>query len=166
MNTLAQTPRGSVRLPTIAILLTLLIAADVAFAALTVTETIIPSFGLIFGGPSGRQFILNTDGTITGTDAADYVSGAVAGEVEVKKTGGKVFPAHIVAENISTVGGLSVAAILCKFHNDPQTTCSGSGISVSLQGKRRLLLGVDMSTTQVHAGGTSGVSFDITVTLL
>jgi hypothetical protein len=133
---------------------------------LTLTETISPGFGMIYGGPSGRQFILNTDGTITGTDAADYVSGAVAGEVEIKKTGGKVFPAHIVAENISTVGGLSVAAILCKFHSDPQTTCSGSGISVSLQGKRRLLLGVDMSTTQVHSGGTSSVSFDITVILL
>ena len=166
MNTLAQTPRGSVRLPTIAIFLTLLTSADAAFAALTVTEVISPSFGLIFGGPSGRQFILNTDGTITGTDAADYVSGAVAGEVEVKKTGGKVFTAHIVAENISTVGGLSVAAVLCKFHNDPQTTCSGSGISVSLQGKRRLLLGINMSTTQFHSGGTSSVSFDITVTLL
>ncbi len=148
------------------ILLTLLIAADAAFAALTVTETITPSFGLILGGPSGRQFILNTDGTITGANAADYISGAVAGEVEVKKTGGKVFPAYIVAENISTVGGLSVAAVLCKFHNDPQTTCSGSGISVSLQGKRRLLLGVNMSTTQIHSGGTSSVSFDITVTLL
>lgn len=121
---------------------------------------------MIYGGPSGRQFILNTDGTITGTDAADYITGAVAGEVEIKKTGGKVFPVHIVAENISTVGGLNVAAILCKFHNDPQTTCSGPGISVSLQGKRRLLLGVDMSTTQVHSGGTSSVSFDITVNLL
>jgi hypothetical protein len=59
-----------------------------------------------------------------------------------------------------------VAAVLCKFHNDPQTTCSGAGISVSLQGKRRLLLGVEMSTTQIHSGGTSSVSFDITVTLL
>jgi len=133
---------------------------------LTLTETISPGFGMIYGGPSGRQFILNTDGTITGADAADYITGAVAGEMEVKKTGGKVFPASIVAENISTVGGLSVAAILCKFHNDPQTICSGSGISVSLQGKRRLLLGVDLSTTQVHSGGTSSVSFDITVTIL
>lgn len=166
MNTIAQTHRGSVRLLTISILFTLLIAANVGFAAFTVTEIITPSFGMFFGGNAGRQFILNTDGTITGTDAADYITGAVAGELELKKTGGKLFPVNIVAENISTFGGLSVASVLCQYQSDPQTICSGPGINISLQGKRKLRLGLDISTTQVHAGGTASISFDITVTFL
>jgi len=37
---------------------------------------------------------------------------------------------------------------------------------VNLQGKRRLALGIDVTTTQFHGGGdTAGVSMDITVTL-
>jgi hypothetical protein len=166
VNTIAQTHRGSVRLLTISIFFSLLIAADIGFAAFTMTEVVSPSFGMFFSGASGRQFILNTDGTITGTDAADYITGAVAGNLELKQTGGKLFPVNIVAENISTLGGLSVASILCKFQNNLQTTCSGPGINVSLQGKRKLLLGLDISTTQIHMGGTASISFDITVTFL
>jgi hypothetical protein len=142
------------------------IAADTAFAAFTMTETISPSFGTFFGGNSGRQFILNTDGTITGANANDYMMGAVAGEIEMKKTGGP-FSANIVAENISTTGGLSVAAVLCNYQSQGQTTCSGSGINVNLKGKRRVALGLDVSTTQFHnAGDTASVTFDITVTFL
>ena len=166
MNTNVQTHRGAVRLLTILIFFALLIAANIGFAAFTVTEIISPSFGMFFGGASGRQFILNTDGTITGTDAADYITGAIGGELELKQTSRRIFPANIVAENISTMGGLSVTSILCKYQNNPQTTCSGPGINISLQGKRKLLLGLDISTTQFHMGGTASISFDITVTFL
>ena len=160
----APTHRGYVRLK-IACCTVLIIAVNSAFAAFTMIEVVTPSFGLFIGGAGGRQFILNTDGVITGADAGDYMLGAVGGQLELRKTGGKV-SANIVAENISTYGGLSVGAVLCQYHNRPQTTCSGPGINVSLRGKRRLALGIDVTTTQFHAGGdTAGVSMDITVTI-
>jgi hypothetical protein len=161
---ITPTRREYVRPLKIAFCTVLLIAANAAFAAFTMTEIITPSFGLFIGGVSGRQFILNTDGVITGADSADYMFGALGGQLELKKTGGKV-SANITAENITTFGGLSVGAILCQYHNGPQTTCHGPGINVSLQGKRRLALGVDVTTTQFHGGGdTASVSMDITVT--
>lgn len=143
-----------------------LILVDTAFAAFTMTEIITPGFGTFVGGASGRQFILNTNDTITGTDAADYLFGAASGLLELKKTAGPA-SANITAENISTTGGLSVNAVLCQFRTDPQTTCSGSGINVTLQGKRNLRLGINVTTTQIHGGGdTASVSMDITVTFL
>ncbi len=154
----------------------LFVATDNTFAAFMMTEIVSPSFGTFFGGTSGRQFILNTDGTITGADASDYVTGAVGGELELdnnakkkgKKKGKKKASVNIVAENITTFGGLSVGGVLCKFQNDPQTTCSGPGINVTLRGRRSsLLLGVDVATTQIHGSGdTASVTFDITVTFL
>jgi len=162
---IASTRRGYARPVKIAFCASLVIAVNAAFAAFTMTEIVAPSFGLFIGGVSGRQFMLNTDGAITGAAAGDYMFGAVAGQLELRKT----FPpvsGNIVAENISTFGGLSVGAVLCQFHKSPQAICSGPGINVQLQGKRRLALGVDVTTTQFHGGGdTAGVSMDITVTL-
>ena len=162
----APTRRGFVRPLKILFCCGLLIVAEAAFAAFTMIEIITPTFGTFVGGNSGRQFVLNTDGTITGADAGDYMAGALAGLLELKKTGGP-FPVNIVAENISTLGGLIVGAILCSYQNQAQTTCSGPGINVSLKGKRRLNLGLDVTTSQFHAGGdTASVTFDITVTFL
>jgi hypothetical protein len=160
------THRGIVRLLKLFSCCALLVATEMAFAAFTMFEVVSPAFGTFVGGVSGRQFILNTDGTITGADAVDYMFGAVAGELELKKTGGP-FPVNIVAENISTFGGLNVNAVLCKYQNRAPTTCSGSGINVSLKGKRKLLLGINVTTTQFHGGGaTAGASMDITVIFL
>jgi hypothetical protein len=167
VNGQAPTRRGFVRLLKILVAGTALFTIDASFAAFTMTEIITPSFGTFFGGNSGRQFILNTDGTVTGANANDYMMGAVAGEIEMKKTGGKLFPVSIVAENISTLGGLSVASILCNFQSQGQTICSGAGINVSLQGKRRVALGLNVTTTQFHnAGDTASVTFDITVNFI
>ena len=162
---ITPTRHGYVRPLRIAFCTVLLIAVNAAFASFTMTEIVAPSFGLFIGGVSGRQFRLNTDGAITGAAAGDYMFGAVAGQLELRKT----FPpvsGNIVAENISTFGGLSIGAVLCQFHKSPQSICSGPGINVNLQGKRRLALGLDVTTTQFHGGGdTAGVSMDITVTL-
>ncbi len=152
------------------LLLPILIGISSAYAGpgpgLRLRERITPTFGFFVAGPSGRQFILNTDGSITGADAADYLFGAVAGEIRIRKRGGAA-RGNIVAENISTTGGLSVTAILCKFQNRPQTICNAPGINVRLRGRRTLLLGLDVTTTQVHGGGDiASVQFDITVTLL
>ena len=144
----------------------LLVVLPVAFAALTVTETTSPTLGTLLTGASGRNFILNTDETVSGTDSADYLCCAVSGALSVKKTGGSQ-SANILADNFSTTGGVTVNAVPCKWHTDTQTTCDGSGINVTVQATKTLMVGVDLDTSQVHSGGdTASVTYDITVTLL
>lgn len=144
----------------------LLASLEVGFAALTITEKITPTLGTLLSGASGRNFILNTDQTVSGADAADYMFGAVSGELTVKKTGGSQ-SANIVAENITTFGGVSVNAVPCKWDTDAQTTCDGTGINVTVGGTKALMVGVDIDTTQIHSGGQSAsVTYDISITLL
>ncbi len=141
----------------------LLAALDVAFAAFTMTETISPGFGLVLSGASGRNFILNTDGTVTGADAADYVSGAVSGQLTLVKTQGPA-NVNIVAENISPSGGLTVNAVPCRYHNRAQQTCDGAGLNVRVRRTRILYVGIDVTTSQVHnSGDTASVTYDINV---
>jgi hypothetical protein len=139
-------------------------------AAQEITENVAPDFGTMLSGASGRQFILNTDGSITGTDSGDYLFGAVAGDLTVhsNKKAKKGQPnMNIVAENITTAGGLTVGDVFCAYDGAAQTSCTGVGIDV-LSGKNRtLLLGIDISTSQDHNGGDSAsVSLDITVIIL
>jgi len=144
----------------------LLAALQVAFAALTVTENTAPSLGTLLGGVTDRNFILNTDATVSGTNAADYLFGAVAGSLLVKKTGGGQ-SANILADNFTQTGGVTIIGVPCKWHTDTATTCDGSGINITVQGNRTLLVGVDLNTTQSHSGGDSPTAtYDITVTLL
>lgn len=141
----------------------LLAALDVAFAAFTMTEIVPPGFGLVLSGASGRNFILNTDETVTGADAIDYVSGAVTGQLNLQKTQGPA-DVDIIAENIFPSGGLIVNSVPCRFQSDPQTTCDGAGINVRVQGNRILYVGVDITTSQVHnSGDTASVTYDINV---
>lgn len=144
----------------------LLAVFDFAFAAFTMTETVTPSLGLVFSGASGRNFILNTDETVTGADAADYLFGAVSGQLSLVKTQGAV-DVNIVAENIIPTGGVTVNAVPCRFHNDPQTTCDGAGINVKINKTRILYVGVNITTSLAHSGGdTASVTYDINVTFL
>jgi hypothetical protein len=143
-----------------------LAALPTAFAALTVTETTSPTLGVLLTGASGRNFILNTDETVSGTDAADYVAGAVTGRLSIKKTGGSQ-SATIVADTFTNAGGVSFSVVPCKFDTGSQTTCEGSGITVTLNATKTLYVGVDLSTTQAHTGGnTASATYDITVTLI
>jgi len=144
----------------------LLAAFPAAFAALTVTEPTSPTLGVLLTGASGRNFILNTDETVSGTDSADYVAGAVTGRLSIKKTGGSQ-SATIVADNFSTTGGVSFSVVPCKFDTGSQTTCEGSGITVTLKATKTLYVGVDLSTNQAHtSGNTASATYDITVTLI
>ena len=144
----------------------LLAALQVAFAALTVTENTAPSLGTLLAGVTDRNFILNTDATVSGGAAADYLFGAVAGSLGVKKTGGGQ-SANILADNFTSTGGVTIIGVPCKWHTDTATTCDGSGINITVQGNRTLLVGVDLKTTQSHSGGDSPTAtYDITVTLL
>ncbi len=144
-----------------------LAAVDVVSAALTVTEIVTPSLGTVLSGASGRQFTLNTDETVSGADAADYLFGAVSGQLHLVNTTGNA-DANVLVDNITTSGGVTVNAVPCKYHNNPQTTCDGAGITVALKKTNRTLyVGVDLTTSQVHNGGdTASVTYDITVTLL
>jgi len=141
----------------------LLASLEVAFAAFTMTETTAPSLGTVLSGASGRNFILNTDETVSGTNAADYLFGAVTGQLSLIGENANV---TIIAENITTLGGLTVIAVPCRFHTGSQTNCDGSGISAQVKksSARTLYVGVDLDTSQDHFGSdTASVTYDITV---
>lgn len=151
---------------TILLCAALLAAFEFAFAALTITESTSPTLGTLLSGASGRNFILNTDETVTGSDAADYLFGAVSGDLTVKKTGGGQ-SATILADSITPSGGVSVNSVLCKYGTDSQADCSTSPINVTVSGTKALKLGIDLDTSQAHSGGDSAsVTFDITITLI
>jgi hypothetical protein len=163
-----RTRRWFARLRKILLGSVLLAALEGAFAAITINEIVTPDLGTLLGGASGRNFILNTDGSVSGTDAADYLFGAVSGNLTVKKTAGSQ-SANIVADNFSTTGGVTINAVPCKWDTDTATTCDGSGINVTLTANttKNLLVGVDLDTSQVHSGGdTPTATYDINVTLL
>ena len=144
----------------------LLAALEVAFAAFTMTETVIPSLGTLLSGAGGRQFILNTDETVSGPAAADYLFGAVSGQLSLVKTQGPA-DVNIVAENIVPSGGVTVNAVPCRFHTDAQTTCDFPGINVRINQTRILYVGVTITTGQFHSGGdTASVTYDLNVTFL
>jgi len=131
-----------------------------------VTENVAPSFGTLLGGASGRQFILNTDDTVTGTDAADYLFGAVSGELELDNTG-QQGAINIVAENISASGGLTVNQVLCSYDGGAQQACDGAGITVTSGPFKILKVGIDITTTIAHTAADSpSVTLDISVTFL
>ncbi len=143
----------------------LLAAFPAAFAALTVTETTSPTLGVLLTGGSPRYFILNTDETVSGADAADYVSGAVTGRLSIKKTGGSQ-SANILASNITPSTGVDSTVVPCKFDTGSQTTCESPGINVTVQATKILYVGVDLSTNKAHVGNdTESATYDITVTL-
>ncbi len=144
---------------------TLLAALDVAFAALTITEDVTPSLGTVYSGASGRQFILNTDETVSGPAAADYLFGAVSGQLSLIGQNGN---ATVVADNFSG-SGATINAVPCRYHTGSQTTCDAPGITVNVKknSARTLYVGVDITTTQIHSGGdTASVTYDITVTFI
>ncbi len=166
MSMSSQAHRGFERLLTILLGSASLAAVDVASAAFTMTEIVTPDLGTFFSGASSRQFILNTDETVTGTDAGDYLFGAVSGQLELKKTAGPQ-DANIVADNFSTLGGVTVNAVPCRYHTGSQLSCDGSGIAVNVSGNRILFVGIDLNTSQMHNGGDSAsVTYDITVNFI
>jgi hypothetical protein len=135
-----------------------------SWATITLTEITAPSFGLILSGASGRQFILNTSGSITGADSTDHVSGQSAGDITVTDD---TSPAtiEILADSISTIGGLTVNQVLCSYAGGAQTRCDGSPLVETSSASASLKVGVDVTTSQVHNGGDSAsVSMDINVT--
>lgn len=162
-----RTRRRFVQIRTISLGVLLLLASDFAFAQVTITEVTTPTLGTLLGGAASRNFILDTNNVVSGTDAADYLSGAQSGRLNISKSG-SAQDANIVAENITTTGGITVNAVPCRWRNQTETTCDGAGITVRLRSAARpLRLGIDIDTSQVHSGGdAASTTFDITVTLI
>jgi len=143
----------------------LLAALQVTFAAFTMTETVSPSLGTLLGGASLRQFILNTDETVSGPAAADYLFGAVSGQLSLIGQNGN---ATIVAGNFSG-SGAAINAVPCRYDTGSQTICDSPGITVAVRKNqaRILYVGVDLTTSLSHSGGdTASVTYDITVNFI
>jgi hypothetical protein len=143
----------------------LLAALQVSFAAFTMTEPVSPSLGTLLGGASLRQFILNTDETVSGPAAADYLFGAVSGQLSLIGQNGN---ATIVAGNFSG-SGAAINAVPCRYHTGSQTICDSPGITVAVRKNqaRILYVGVDLTTSLTHNGGdTASVTYDITVNFI
>jgi len=162
-----QTQRRFVQLWKVVLGGILLLASEAALAQITVTEVTTPTLGVLLSGPSGRNFILDTRNAVGGTDAADYLSGAGSGRLNISKSGANQ-NATIVADNFTTTGGITINGVPCRWRSNEPQTCEGSGITKRIQSTPRpLRLGVDIDTTQVHSGGdTATASYDITVTLI
>jgi len=148
------------------LLIALLFLTKAVYGALTLSLISSPNPGLFFSGASGRQFILNTNGTITGTHASDYISGAAAGQFTLADSSSPS-TLTIIVDNISALGGLTLNMALCSYNGGAQTQCDGSGMNVTSVSSATLKLGLDISTSTSHSGGaTPSISMDVSVSYL
>ncbi len=142
------------------------LSAPLASATLTLTLVTTPDLGIVLSGSSGRQFILNTNDTVSGANAADYISGAVSGSLTVADDASPA-TITILIDNISTAGGLTVNDALCSYDGGAQTSCDGAGMNVTSAASATLKVGLDLSTSTTHSGGDSAsVTLDVSVSYL
>ena len=139
-------------------------AVSPAVATLTLTKQVDPSLGTVYSGSSGRQFIVNTSGSVSGSGSGDYLSGAAAAVFQV---GDDSSPSAItiLADSITTTGGLTLNRVLCSYNGGTQQRCDASGgITATSAATATLRVGFDVSTSVAHSGGdTASVSMDISV---
>jgi len=140
--------------------------ANIRFVApLVMTDVSDPDFGTFESGGSGRNFILRTDGTITGANANAYVGGAKAGSVMIH--GSAAQRIDIVAQNPVANGGVAIANVICNYGGSGDRNCA-SGITAGAQPTPTgtpLLIGMDINTTTAHTDGQyAAPTFDIVVT--
>lgn len=132
---------------------------------LSFNSAVNPNLGNWNTGASGRNFILNTDGTVAGTNSTDYINNATAGSVNV--VGSAFDTVDIVANNFVANGGVTINDVPCKYGAAAATTCGGAGLTTQAaptNGGTALLLGVDVNTTTSHVDGdTASPTFDIVV---
>lgn len=148
------------------LLLALLFVSNTGYGALTLSLISLPSPGLFFSGASGRQFVLNTNSTITGTHASDYISGAAAGQFTLADNSSPS-TVTILVDNISALGGLTLNMALCSYNGGAQQRCDGAGMNVTSVSSATLRLGLDISTTITHSGGDApSISMDVSIAYL
>ncbi len=138
----------------------------VAVSDLSLTLISSPGFGILYGGSSSRQFILNTNNTVTGTHSSDYISGAAAGQLTVGDTASPE-SISILVDNIGTFGGLTVNDALCSYNGGAQQSCDGVGLTVTSVSSATLKIGLDISTNSLHSGGDSAsITLDVSVAVI
>ncbi len=143
----------------------LFLLSSSAFAVISLTEITSPTFGLILSGASGRNFILNTSGSISGASASDHLTGQSAGDITITDD---TAPTTIVifVDTIIPSAGLTVNQVLCSYNGGAQTRCDTS-MNVSSTASASLKIGVDITTASIHAGGESeSISMNVNVTYL
>ena len=119
--------------------------------------------GIYYGGNSNRRFVINANGTVTGPDAADYISGAAEAQITVGDSGSPS-SINIFVNNIATLGGLVLNQALCSYNNGTQTRCDGSGYNINSVEEVTLRVGLDFTTTTTHTSSSSAsISFDVNV---
>ena len=144
----------------------LLTTPGTAAAALTLTRVASPSFGTVFSGASNRRLVLNTNGSVSGSNASDYISGAAAGAFTVLDTSSPA-TISILVDNVSVVGGLTVNSVLCSYNGGTQQSCDGSGMSTTSASSASLKIGLDITTSTAHSGGdTASVNMDVSIAYL
>ncbi len=137
-----------------------------ATSSLTLTQSAEPRFGLIVSGSSGRQFVLNTNDTISGTHAGDHISGAMTGRFTMEDSNSPA-SVNIAVTVLGTFGGLTVNETLCSYGGGIQQSCGGSGFTVISAPSAVLKLGLDISTSAAHRGGdAASVTVELAVTYL
>lgn len=148
------------------LLFALLFLSNTGYGALSLSLISSPNMGLFFSGTSGRQFILNANGTITGTHAGDYISGASAGQFTLADSSSPS-TVTILVDNLSTLGGLTVNSALCSYNGGAQQQCDGAGMNVTSASSATLKLGLDISTSTTHSGGDApSITMDVSVSYL
>lgn len=138
-------------------------AESFAVPPISLSSAVNPSFGTFLGGASGRDFILNTDGTIGGTNAADYLFGAVAGSINI--SGQNATAISILANNLSSSGGVTIVNVTCNLNNTGDQDCVLGFSAVAAPGPgQNMSIGLEINTTQFHGdNATASASFDIVV---
>lgn len=131
---------------------------------LTLSDVADPDFGTFETGAAGRNFILGTDGSISGTDANAYIDGASAGSMVIHGSASQKI--DIIAQNLVDDGGISIANIICNYGDAGDMDC-GTGIAAVSEpaaAGTTLLIGMNINTTTAHADGDSASpTFDIIV---
>ena len=151
-------------------LLLLLCAASVTAAPsagpIVYSSIVDPNFGVLQGGPAGRDFILTTAGMIGGANASDYLYGASPGMVNIVADNKSSI--DILATNLTANGGVTIVNVTCKYGNGPDMDCDQG---FTAQGKKGIgqdmYIGLEIQTTQVHGeGDTAAPTFDIVINYL
>ena len=124
-----------------------------------------PDMGDWLTGAASRGIGIDTTATATGTDSADYVSGATVGSVDILGSASRTI--SIVANNFNNGGGgVDITGIPCSWNGGAETACDGAGITgaSTLPVGHTLLMGVDATTNAVSTDGEVDTpSFDIVV---
>ncbi len=137
-----------------------------AQAAIGLIEVTAPTFGSVKPGATGRFFTLNTSGTVTGANAADYITGAAAGDITVSDSSSPS-TLKIRADFVFPSGGISVQKIYCSYNGAAQAQCKDVDITVTSTSSASLKIGVEIKTDQVHNHGASAsANFNVNVTVM